>query len=132
MSLQEMMKNTEKITLKNPMTLEELYNFLKPREAEFPGKFKLSKGLFGLGKGIIFDTFMQIEPRVTVDDNVVTIKKMTNNTSVSVGGSPAVNLKSLKQMAGAVKEDGMGAAITGGMDYFSEVCEKMVEVLKDC
>ena len=94
-----------------------------------PGKFKLKKGLFG--KSILFDVYMQTQPRVTVKENVVTVRRVNSSTTVSVGGSPSIDFKDMKQRVGAFKEGGLKQAAFGGQDYFNGVCDAMREVLKD-
>ena len=121
-------KNVEKITLKEPMTLEELYDLMKENSEKLPEKFKLKKGI--LGKSIHFAVVMQTDPKITIKDNVVTIRRMGNTTQVGVGNMPSMDFKDLKQRAKAVKEGGLGKAISGGAEYFVSVCDAMVELLK--
>ena len=123
--LKEMSKVVEKFTLKDPMTLDELHQFMIQRwTAEMPGKFKLKKGLFG--KRIEFDVYMQILPRVTVKGNVVTVRRQQQSTTV--GG---VDFKDAKQRMAAAKEGGLKKAAMGGMEYFVNVRNAMREVLQD-
>lgn len=127
MNMDVMKKNVEKITLKEAMTLEELYDLMKANQEELPGKFKLKKGL--MGKSINFDVFMQTQPKVTVKDKVVTIRRMGSSTKVGVGSMPSMDIKNMKQQFQAVKEGGIKKSITGGAEYFVGVCNAMVELL---
>ena len=123
------MKSTDKFTLNASMTPEELYELMAQRwTAEMPGKFVLKKGLGG--KSIAFDVYMQIQPVVTVKGNIVTVKKITNKTNVSVGGVGG-DFKAMKQAASALKDGGIKAAALGGQEYFNSVCDAIREVLKD-
>jgi len=128
MDMKAMKKSVEKIVLKDPITLEELYELMKGNSDKFPGKFKFKKGLFG--KSILFDIFMQVQPRVTVKENRVTVRRMGNSTTVGVGNMPAMDFKALKQSAQAVKGGGLGKAVSGGAEYFVSVCDAMVDLLK--
>ncbi|MEA5003599.1 MAG: hypothetical protein VB081_08880 [Christensenella sp.] len=130
MDLKAMQKAVEKFTLKEPMTLEELYDLMKQRwNAELPGTFQLKKGL--MGKSILFDVYMQVQPKVTIKDNVVTVRKISNSTSVSVGGGPGVDIKASAEYKKAFKEGGFKDAISGGPAYFNGVCDAMREILSD-
>lgn len=127
MQMDVLAKTVEKIKLRESMTPEELYDLMLQNSEKFPGKFKLKKGL--LGKSILFDVFMQTQPRITVKEDKVTIRRMGNSTSVGVGNMPSVDFKDLKQRTQAVKEGGFGKAISGGAEYFGSVCDAMVDLL---
>ena len=129
MDLKAMSKTVEKYTLREALSYEDLYNVMIQSGVQFPGQFKLSKGI--LGKSIVFDVYMQVQPKVTIKDNVVTVRKMSNSSSVSVMGGPAIDIKASKQSKDAMKEGGFMKGITGGGDYFNDVCDLMREVLKD-
>ena len=123
--LKEMSKVVEKFTLKDSMTIDELYQLMTERwTAEMPGKFKRKKGL--LGNYIQFDVYMLILPVVTVKGNVVTVRRQSQSTQV--GG---VDFKETKQRINAAKEGGLKKAATGGMEYFLDVCNAMREILQD-
>jgi len=128
MGLKEMSKTVEKFTLREPITLEELHGLMVQGGIAFPGNFKLKKGLFG--KSITFDVLMQVQPRVTVKENVVIVRKVQSSTKVSVGGGPSIDIKATQQRAQAVKEGGIGKAFTGGIDYFLNVIEAMRGLLQ--
>lgn len=128
MKMDVLSKNVEKIKLKNPMTLDQLYELMMQNIEKMPGKFKLKKGI--MGKAILFDVIMQTQPRITVKDNIVTVRRMGNSTSVGVGNMPSVDFKDMKQRAQAVKEGGFSKAISGGAEYFGSVCDAMVELLQ--
>jgi len=120
-------KNVEKYTLREAMTIEDLFELMKNNwSADIPGSFKFKKGLFG--KSIAFDAFMQVQPKVSVKGNIVTVLRVSNSSGVSVGG---VNIKEMEQRNKAAKEGGFKAAITGGQDYFNNVCTAMRELLSD-
>lgn len=127
MKMDALSKNVEKIELKQAMTLEELYELMMENSEKMPEKFKLKKGL--MGKAIEFNVIMQTVPRITVKDNIVTIRRMGKSTQVGIGNMPSLDFKDLKQRAKAVKEGGLGKAISGGADYFVSVCDAMVELL---
>ena len=128
MKMDVLSKTVEKITLKNPMTLEELYDLMKENSEKLPEKFKLKKGV--LGKSIHFEVVMQTDPKITIKDNIVTIRRMGNSTEIGIGNMPSLDFKDLKQRTQAIKEGGLGKAISGGADYFASVCDAMVELLK--
>ena len=127
MDLNALSASVEKLTLRVAITLEEL-NSLLLYKWDGPGKFKFKKGLFG--KSIKFDIVMGIQPRVTVKDNIVIIRKTSNSTKVGIGGGPMVNYKSAKQRMSALKDDGLKAATFNGHDNFITICEKITEILR--
>ena len=45
MKMDVLSKNVEKITLKEAMTLEEMYDLMKTNSEKLPEKFKLKKGI---------------------------------------------------------------------------------------
>jgi len=126
MDMKEMSKSSEKMTLRDAMTLEELRDILAANW-DGPGKFKYKKGLFG--KSLQFDTVMQIQPRVTIKDNTLIVRKIKNSTKVGVGGGPMIDYKDTKQRLAAAKEGGIKAAAFGGHDNFKAVCERIKEIL---
>lgn len=128
MKMDVLAKNVEKIKLKEAMTLEQIYDLMMENPEKMPGKFKLKKGIFG--KSILFDVVMQTQPRITVKDNIVTVRRMGNSTTVGVGNMPGIDFKSLKQRTKAVKEGGFSKAISGGAEYFGSVCDVMVDLLQ--
>lgn len=127
MNMDVMKKSVEKITLKEEMSLDQLYDLMKENQEELPAKFKLKKGL--MGKSINFDVFMQTEPRITVKDKVVTIRRMGSSTKVGIGSMPSLDYKDMKQRVKAVKDGGIKKSVTGGAEYFVGVCNAMVELL---
>lgn len=127
MDMDVMKKSVEKITLKEEMTLGQLYDLMKENKDIMPGEFKLKKGI--LGKSINFDVFMQTEPRITVKDNVVTVRRMGKSTEVGIGNMPSMDFKDMKQRLKAVKDGGIKKSVTGGAEYFVGVCNAMVELL---
>ena len=130
MDMKSMMKVVEKYTLKETMTLDDLYSLMtKSLAAELQGKFKLKKGLFG--KSIHFNVYMQIQPRVSVKNNVVTCRRIGVNKNISVGGGPSIDIGAMRQRMDAVKDGGVKKAVFGGVEYFICVCDAMREVLKD-
>ena len=130
MDMKELQKAVEKYTLRSPMAIEDLYQLMTERwNAELPGAYKLKKGL--MGKSIMFDVYMQVQPKVTIKGNVVTCLKTTNSTEVSVLGGPSLDIKNTKERIAAAKEGGLKAAAFGGVEYFLGVCDAMREILKD-
>lgn len=129
MNMDIMKKTVEKIELKKSLTLEEIYQLMMESSKSFPGKFKLKKGL--IGKAINFDVFMKTEPKITLKAKVVTIRRIGSTTSVGIGSMPAMNFKAIEQTVASVKDGGLGKAVTGGAEYFSQVCDAMQELLKD-
>lgn len=128
MKMDVLSKTVEKINLKEVMTIEQLYDLMKENSEKLPEKFKLKKGV--LGKSIHFEVVMQTDPKVTVKDNIVTIRRVGNSTEVGIGNMPSLDFKDLKQRTKAIKEGGLGKAISGGADYFASVCDAMVDLLK--
>ena len=78
MDMNVLTKTVEKITLNEAMTLEQLYELMTQNIDKMPKGFKLKKGL--MGKSILFDVFMQTQPKITVKDNLVTIRRMGKET----------------------------------------------------
>lgn len=128
MDMKALQKTVDKIVLSEAMTLEQLHELMVQNSEKMPGKFKLKKGLFG--KAILFDVFMQTQPRITIKDNTVTIRRMGNSTTVGIGNMPKMDFKDMKQRIGAVKEGGLGKAVSGGAEYFGKACDAMQELLK--
>jgi len=129
-TLKELSKSSEKFTLRQAMTLEDLFALMQSNlNPALAGRFKLKKGL--LGKSIAFDVYMTVLPKVSVKNNIVTVRKMSVSTQVGVGGMPAIDFKALGQTADAVSSGGIGKAVTGGSEYFLGVCDAMRELLKD-
>jgi len=127
MDLKAMSKTSEKITLREPITLDELNDLMVKNAAMFPLNFKLKKGLFG--KSITFEVYMNVQTNVKVKDNIVTVRRMQSSTSVGVGGM-SVDVKATQQRAAAVKEGGVGKAFTGGVESFLGIIEALKEMLK--
>jgi hypothetical protein len=120
-----MSKSSEKFTLREPITIEALYQLMTERwSAELPGTFKLKKGLFG--KSIQFSVYMQILPVVTVKGNVVTVRRTTQSTTV--GGT---DFKDVSQRMAAAKEGGLKKAALGGGEYLVGVRNGMRALLQD-
>ncbi len=128
MNMDVMKKSVEKINLKEAMTVEDLYKIMQENSEALPGEFKLKKGL--LGKSIDFKVYMQTQPHVTVKDNIVTVRRLGNKTKVGIGGMPSIDYKNLKQSVKAVKDGGLGKSVTGGAEYFVNICNAMVDILE--
>lgn len=117
----KVLKSVLKLTLKSPMTIEELYELMtKSTDVPFPRTFKLKKGL--LGKSIEFDAFLETAPTITVKDDTVTLRKVEKSTSV--GG---VDIKTMKQSIGNLAK----GDFSNGFDYFENVYTALQELLKD-
>ena len=127
MDLKAMTKAVEKFTLREELTLEQLYDVMMQSGIQFPSQFKLTKGL--LGKAIDFEVYMQVLPKVTIKNNVVTVRRTESKSTISVLGSPGVDLKAQKQGREAAKQGGFMKSITGGQDYFNDVCDLMRQAL---
>ena len=117
-----------KYKLREIMTTEELYNHLSRNwTMELPGGlgFKLKKGLFG--QYIRFDTYLTIQPRIKVKNDVLKISHI--QVQNKVGG---VDLKATKQAISAIKDGGniMSAAL-GGHEYFLKVCAEAEKIMQD-
>ena len=122
-----MAKVVEKFELRDPIALNELFNLMMQSGIEFPGKFRMKKGL--LGPYIGFDTYMTVQPRVKVKGNRVTVRKINSSMHFGVG-RVSVDVKTTSQRIQAAKTGGLGKALTGGPEYFINVIEKMHELLK--
>ena len=123
MDLKAMTKTTEKFTLREELSLEQLYDVMMQSGIQFPSQFKLAKGL--LGKAIDFEVYMQVLPKITVKNNVVTVRRTESKSTISVLGSPSVDLKAQRQGRDAAKQGGFMKSITGGQDYFNDICDLM-------
>jgi hypothetical protein len=128
MNINVMKKTVEKIVLREPITLEYLYELMIQTPAKLPGSFKLKKGL--MSKSIYFDVFVQEQPRITVKGNTVTVRRMRKKSNVGIGNMPSMDFKAMKQTAQAVKDGGFTKSISGGAEYFVSVCDAMRELLK--
>ena len=126
--LNKMMMRPEKFTLKDPISLEELYELMARNETDFPGRFRLKKGLFG--KSIVFDIYMTIKPSIRVKDNIVKITALQQSSSVKVGNMPSIDIKATKQVLQATKEGGLGKALTGGPEYYNSIADTLRELLQ--
>jgi len=125
MDMKTMSKTVEKFTLREPVTLEDLYALMTQRwTAQLPGNFKLKKGLFG--KSIQFDVYMNMQPKVTVKDNVVTVRRWESSTQVN-----GIDFKAATQRIDALGSGGLKKAAFGGLEYFIGVCDAMRELLSD-
>jgi len=123
MDMRTYMKNTDKIELRDPLSIEDLYNLMAQYWQSMPGRFEVKKSLFGTA--IVFDEFMSIEPRITVKGNMVIVGKSKTSTEVSVMGISPSAIKHTQQQAQAAQQGGLSKAFTGGQDYFLRVCEAM-------
>jgi hypothetical protein len=117
----------ESFILKEPITLEELYDLMMLNESAFPDKFKLQKGL--LGKSIVFPVFLNIQPIITVKDTKVKVSYVEKSTSVGVGGA-GIDIKAAKQALQAAKEGGLIKAVTGGAEKYQQVIDAIHELLQ--
>jgi len=128
MNMQSGIIRNLKYKLREPMTTEELYNYLSQRwTAQLPdgGGFTLKKGLFG--QFIRFDTYLTIQPRIKVKNDVVKITHL--RVQAKVGG---IDVKAARQAINVIKDGGrlMDAAI-GGPEYFFKVCAEVEKILQD-
>lgn len=128
MDMKVLKKTVEKIVLRETMTLEQLYEFMMQNATKLPGGFKLKKGLFD--KAIFFDVFMQQQPKITVRGKTITVRRMGNKSFSGIGNMPTLDFKAIKQTAQAVKDGGLNKSISGGAEYFANVCDAMRELLK--
>lgn len=129
MDMKVLQKTVEKIVLKEPISLEKLYELMIENQEKMPGKFKLKKGI--IGKSILFDVFMKTQPKITLKENTIIIRRVGNTTSVGVGNMPAMDFKAIKQSVQAVKEGGLSKSVSGGAEYFGNVCNATREILKN-
>ena len=127
MDFKSMTKVKENFTLRDSISLEELHNLMNQGGIQFPGIFKLKKGLFG--PYICFDTFMQIQPIIKVKNNIVKISKVNISKQVGIGGM-SIDINDAQQRIQAAKTGGLGKAVMGGQEYFLNVIEKMRELLQ--
>ena len=116
-----------KYKLREPMTTEELYNYISQKwTAKLPNglSFTLKKGLFG--QFIRFDTYLTIQPRIKVKNDVVKITHLRIETKV--GG---VDLKAAKQAISIIKDGGgLVDAALGGPEYFLKICAEVEKILE--
>ena len=122
-------KNKEVLKLKKAMTLEEIDQILRERLDSEKYKFSLKKGI--MGKGIEFETVMQVLPRLTVKGDELRVLRVDSKTTVSFGGGPGMDFKAMGQFSSAVKEGGIKGALSGGQDYFDGVCDAVREALSE-
>ena len=134
MDMKAMMKAAEDYKLREPLTLEELFDIMQTSNIAFPGQFKISKGVFG--KAIVFDTFAEVQPRVTVKDKTVKVRKTETNTGSTIPSRDRkeglrIDLTEAARDIKAMKEGTFTAGLTAGPDYFNAVCDRMRELLQD-
>jgi len=128
MTLKEMSKTVERFNLRQAITIEELYSLMYYSGITFPGPYVLKKGLFG--SKIIFNTYMQVQPRLKVKNNLVIVRKAQRRTTVAVGGMPSLDVRATRQRIEATREGGIGKAFTGGIEYFLNVIEAVRYLLQ--
>ena len=129
MDLKEMNKQKEVFTLREPIELDALFALMQQSGLPWPSNYQLKKGL--MGKSIAFEVYMTIEVKISVKNNVVTVAKFTNSTTVSVGGGPAVDFKANKQFREAAKEGGLMAGAMAGVNRFHEIIDLVRQLLQD-
>lgn len=129
MDMRSLSKTVREFTLREAITIEELYQLMMERSGAFSGPFKLKKGLFG--KSIKFAVVMQVQPVIKVKDKVVTARAISNKTEVSVGGGPSMDFKDIRQRAAALKEGGLGKALMGGQERFHQICDELQSILAE-
>ncbi|MCL2352779.1 MAG: hypothetical protein FWC55_09645 [Firmicutes bacterium] len=120
------MQGAIKYKLREPMTTEELYTLMKEKwQAELPGGFQFKRG-FLFGPYIRFDTYLTIQPRVKVKNDVVRITR--NVVEVQSGG---IDLKAAGQAIDKMRHGGnMMDVVMGGPEYFLKVCAEVRNVLE--
>ena len=137
MDFKAMMKAAEDYELREPLTIEELFDLMEKSSLAFQGQFILKKGLFG--KTIIFDTFAEVQPRVSVKNKTVKVRKIETNSG-STGPSHdredgiTIDFVAAARDIKAFKEggfEGMLSAYSAGPEYFHNVCDRMRELLQD-
>ena len=123
------MNSQQKFTLGSPMSLEELESLMRANQNLFPGAFKLKRGI--LGKQIVFDTYMQVQPYIKVKENVVRLSyaKVSLEVGLGKGGETMVDLKDLGQRMTALKEGGIKEAALGGNTYFTAITQALGQLL---
>ena len=137
MDMIAMTKAAEDYKLREALTLEELFDIMQTSNIAFPGQFKISKGL--LGKAIVFDTFAEVKPRVTIKDKTVKVRKTETNTGSTIPSRDReeglrINLTGAARDIKAMKEGGFNGLLSGhssGPEYFNNVCDRMRELLQD-
>ena len=134
MDMKAMMKASEDYKLREPLTLEELFDIMERNPIGFPGQFTLKKGLFG--KAIVFDKFAEVQPWVFVKNKTVQVRKV--DTGVGSSNDPdegiAIDLAAAARDMKAFKEGGFQGVLSGysaGPIYFHSVCDRMRELLQD-
>jgi len=98
--IEAMSKSKEKLSLRKPITLDELFSLMEQDKARFPGNFKLKKGLFGAS--IVFDMYMNMGAKVKAKGTEVIINRLEQNKNVirQQGGK---NRMQINQMADFVQ-----------------------------
>ena len=133
-----MEKTKESIVLREPVSLDGLYNLMEQDKARLPGEFKLEKGL--LGASIVFDKYMNIGAKVSVKESTVTVSRTEQNKSVSrqQGGKNRMSfnqmsdfVQSTQSVINAVQTGEFGDDLTGGLNYFQSICDAMRELLQN-
>jgi len=122
------MRSVERFTLREPMTLDELYVLIKERwNSALPCDFKLEKSL--LFKSIVFDAYMRTSPKVKIQKNVVTVYQnfVGNNNNDTYNHFDVRKIEEMARKNNAFKE----AGIDNGNEYFIALCNALREVLRD-
>jgi len=132
MDLKELieLKKNSMITLRESITLEELYDLMKKRwPSSIPGSFKLKKTFFS--KCIEFDYYLMVYINVRIASPIVLGQKSTvkNNTVCvdfqQLDPSSAAKSPEVQAVGGYEK------AVPLSGEYYKAVVEAMREVLKD-
>jgi len=123
----------ESLTLRESISVEELYGLMEQAKTQFPGNFKLKKGVFGTS--IVFDKYMGFGTTVRVKETKIHLKRMnpSSNSKNRKNRSLAhlVNIAKTAQSVGhAIKTGEINEDLLGGPNYFRDICEVMRELLQ--
>ena len=133
MDMEIIRKKKEKLTLRDPLSLEELFSIMEAAKDQFPGAFQLQKGLFG--SAITFDKYMNFGVKIKVKDALVTLLRM--DPSSNSGNPRSQSMEQLGKVVNAAQEimSSMSTGVVsdelmGGPKYFAMICDTMGELLQ--
>ena len=122
-------KSVEKFELREAIDIDALFSLMQQSGIVWPRQYKVSKGLFG--KTIAFDSYMNTVPTIHVKNNIVQVKREQPKSDVQVLGVSRNAVKAQNEMFGGIKDGGLKKGLTGGQDYFLDVCSLMRDLLAD-
>ena len=126
-------KSKEILSLREYISLEELFNLMDQDRSRFPGEFKLKKGLFGTS--IAFDKYMGYGTIIKVKESMIVIKRISPSSNNRSHKNQSIShlveiVDSSQNVIDAVTTGKVSDDLLGGPNYFKNICEVMRELLQ--